>query len=130
MVCMRVPAYSSAAERADYWRALAGVVRGTREKRIVFVGDMNADPDSLRAAGGREMATLKAEGWQVPRAMGPWSYCSSRVQSRIDHAIVSPNLVVDRAAYCPSVGDVTCAGNAAHLSDHAPLLVEISVPLS
>jgi endonuclease/exonuclease/phosphatase family metal-dependent hydrolase len=95
---------------------------------MVFIGDMNADPSSRRTAGGRAMATLEEEGWQIPRAGGEWSYCGARARTRIDHAIVAPSVTVEGASYCVRIGDLVFAGLDADLYDHAPLLLEIRSP--
>lgn len=61
--------------------------------------------------------------------MGEWSYRSSKVGTRIDHAVISPNLVIDNAAYQIEIDGLRCAGAEKHLYDHAPLAVEINVRL-
>jgi len=124
LVGVRVPAYDSR-ERAEYWQCLSNLISETVDRPMMFVGDFNADPTNKRSAGGRAMATLIAGGWQIPAAIGDWSYCSSRAQTRIDHAIVAPELFTLSAEYCHSIGGVECAGTGAALYDHAPLMVEI-----
>jgi exonuclease III len=130
LVGLRAPAYSAAAEKVAYWASLSETVAGTLKAPIVYIGDLNADPESARTPGGRALAALEKSGWQIPRPVGEWSYRSSRAHSRIDHAIVAPSIAVDSATYSPLVDSFLCAGTARELYDHAPLLVEIEAPAS
>jgi hypothetical protein len=41
--------------------------------------------------------------------------------------VISPNLVIDNAAYQIEIDGLRCAGAERYLYDHAPLAVEISV---
>jgi exonuclease III len=124
LVGVRVPAYSGA-QRTKYWAELTTLITSTANRRILFVGDFNADPASRELPGGRALAGLAAAGWQIPSPRGAWSYCSVRSTSRIDHAVVSPRLVVTDAEYLNQIGDVVCAGNTKELYDHAPLVIEV-----
>lgn len=126
LVGLRVPAFVSAVDKSNYWRSFSDLAAGSISKPIIYIGDLNADPDS-RTPGGRALASLEKSGWQVPRASGEWSYCSTRTRSRLDHAIVAPAVNISSVAYRPLIGTLACAGAARELYDHAPLQVEIAV---
>jgi exonuclease III len=130
LVGLRAPAYSAAAHKVSYWASLSETISGTFGAPIVYVGDMNADPESSRTPGGRALAALERSGWHIPRPVGEWSYRSSRTHSRIDHAIIAPTIADAGATYCHSVDTVLCAGASRELYDHAPLLVELAAPAS
>jgi endonuclease/exonuclease/phosphatase family metal-dependent hydrolase len=59
------------------------------DRSIVWIGDLNGDPDSARSTGGKHLARLRDEVWQLPRATGPWSFYTG---SRIDHVMASPRV--------------------------------------
>ena len=126
-VGVRAPAYTGATLQ-DYWSKLLQIVRGTSGRRIVFMGDFNTDPDQASRATARHLQALKDEGWSVPTAEGPWSFASKAGHtSRIDHAVASNRVLVQRAQYVSEVKSVLLAGPCRYkaVSDHTPLVLEI-----
>lgn len=126
-VGVRAPAYTGAALQ-DYWSKLLQIIRGAHGHRILFMGDFNTDPDQAKRATARHLQALKNEGWSVPAAEGPWSFTSKAGQtSRIDHAVVSRQVLVERAQYVREVNSILLAapGRYKAVSDHTPLVLEI-----
>jgi endonuclease/exonuclease/phosphatase (EEP) superfamily protein YafD len=128
IVGLRVPTYSGSTQRA-YWDNLEEIVLSVRDRRMVFVGDLNADPDSARHFGSRYLRRLEESGWHLPRAEGEWS-CETRTlrHSRIDHAVISP--LLGRGSTARYEVDLNGArivskGEDA-ASDHAALVVELA----
>jgi endonuclease/exonuclease/phosphatase family metal-dependent hydrolase len=127
-VGLRAPSYSGAAQ-SDYWQALAGVIRGAAHRRIVFMGDLNTDPDRKRHRPARHLREFAMEGWSVPSPAGEWSFISkSGIGTRIDHAIAAPALTLSEASYITCIGSLTLAApnRTGAVSDHAPLLLRLS----
>jgi hypothetical protein len=124
IVGVRAPAYASTVTLDDYWQKLAGIIRSTRERRIVFIGDLNADPEVSNNPGARYLAVLRAEGWNIPFPSGAWSHISG---TRIDHAVASPAVTGVNAQYMTQLGDIDLASRntATRISDHAALLLQI-----
>ncbi len=129
-VGLRAPAYESR-PLAAYWLLLRETVRANIDKPIVFMGDLNTDPQQSRRASAKHLQSMIADGWTVPVPEGPWSFVSRSGQTtRIDHAIVSPLLQVVAARYVCQSGDLLLAGPSrkSAISDHAPLVLDIRVP--
>jgi hypothetical protein len=125
VVGLRVPSYTGTLLK-KYWHDLGALVSGMAGHRIVFAGDLNADPASDAYIGGPYLAGLDAAQWQVPVAEGEMSFRSG---SRIDHAIVATALPVMSATYVVELGDLLLCGLGERaISDHAPLSVELDVP--
>lgn len=122
LVGLRVPIYKGRV-RTRYWSDLASIIRSAGDRPIIFVGDLNANPDiESPHPGHRTLRTLESDGWQVPRAEGQYSY---RTGARLDHAVAARALTVRSARYViEHEGQVLCGGKGA-VSDHAPLLLEI-----
>ena len=127
VVGLRAPAYESSPELRDYWTQLTATIRAGRDRSIIFAGDLNADPRTTRRVGDKHLAALCSEGWQVPDAVGEWSYASG---TRVDHAILSPSFKVAAASYVVEVEGVLLAGrgNPLAVSDHAALVVQLTAP--
>lgn len=123
VVGLRAPAYQDRRDLALYWERLLPIVRSVADRPILFIGDLNVDPDGKRVSPGKSgLTALRAEGWAVPVPEGPHSFKSG---SRIDHAIVAPALRVAKAMYLPEHGGVVYCGGTGALSDHAPLVVDL-----
>ena len=130
-VGVRAPAYTGAALQ-DYWSKLLQIVRSTKGRRIVFMGDFNTDPDQPRRSTARHLQSLKSEGWLIPDAEGLWSFASKAGQTtRIDHAVVSHQIPVERARYVAQIDSILLAapGRFEAVSDHTPLVLEIGSSL-
>lgn len=124
IVGLRAPSYRPAAKR-EYWAELAAQIRESASRPIVFIGDLNADPeDPENTPGAVAMRALLGEGWQIPRPRGEYSY---RTKTRIDHIIASPSIRVTRAEYVVTHGDHLLCGPKGAVSDHAPLVVEVQL---
>lgn len=126
VAAIRVPAYESRTVLRDYWGKLAEIVRRTATRRILYVGDLNADPDDSTYVGAAHLAALKQEGWSIPRPSGPWSFLSG---SRIDHVIASPALPIPTAVYVSDIDGVALVSQdrATRVSDHAALVVDLAL---
>ena len=125
IVGVRAPAYTQSSVLRDYWQQLATTIRGAASRKIVFLGDFNADPKTNTRVGDRHLAALVQEGWSIPDAEGAWSYSSG---TRVDHAVVSPSVGSTAARYITEIEGMVVAGRGAlnAASDHAALVVELS----
>ena len=127
-VGVRAPAYAGEDLRV-YWSGLMQAIRQCAGRRIVFMGDFNTDPDRPRRANAKHLRALRDEGWSVPSPEGEWSYISPKsAGTRIDHAVASMHLRIERAEYITSLGGVELASSrkANRVSDHAPLVVHLA----
>jgi exonuclease III len=126
IVGVRAPAYEGSSELRAYWKGLIEIIRSTKQRRILFLGDLNADPDSGRGVGALGLTGLRDEGWYIPAAVGPWSYVSG---SRIDHAIAAPSVSVEGAEYVTEISGIVIASQTkeAAISDHAALVVQVRI---
>ena len=126
-VGLRAPAYSSEDLRV-YWDGLMEIMRGCAKRRIVFMGDFNADPDQQRRSTGKHLRSLREEGWHIPSPAGEWSYISTRAAgTRIDHIVTSQHLRVERAEYVSKIESLELASpnKMARVSDQAPLVAQL-----
>lgn len=121
VVGLRVPTYTGEALQR-YWDDVSRSVR-SRTLRSIWIGDLNCDPDRPRSSGGRALKALEAEGFQIPRPADPWSFHTG---SRIDHAVLSPDLKFVSARYLSHAGGHLVVGvEPEHVTDHAAVFVEI-----
>jgi endonuclease/exonuclease/phosphatase family metal-dependent hydrolase len=135
IVGMRVPSYDGA-NLSAYWKKFLEILQSSQDRSILYVGDMNANPDEPGRGGGAKLAALRAAGWQVPRPSGEWSF---EAGTSIDHAIASSRFPAISARYVSEVAGLTLARrnspkrhpNSAidaegTISDHAALVVEFA----
>ena len=124
IVGVRVPAYEKNSILDDCWKKLVEIIRSTRGRRIIFLGDLNADPDANHRPGSQHLAVLRREGWNIPTPSGSWSHISG---SRIDHAVISPEITLAHAEYVALLGDVELASRnkETRISDHAALVLQL-----
>lgn len=124
LVGLRAPAYKTQGELQQYWSLLSEQVTGSAGRRMVWIGDLNADPDRPRYVGGRTLRSLEASGWQLPRPTGTWSFVKG---TRIDHALVAKELCLLSARYVIEVNGrlVVSAVPGEGISDHAALEIHI-----
>lgn len=131
VVGMRAPAYSNSTQLEAYWKETESLITRTVARRIVFIGDMNCDPDRPRKPGGRALKRLREAGWQIPTPIGEWSFIGKdgTKTSRIDHGICSPTLVRPIATYVTRLNGLVLAGQHSDkaISDHAPLVLDFGV---
>jgi endonuclease/exonuclease/phosphatase family metal-dependent hydrolase len=129
VVGVRVPAYPRREQKAAYWESICKTAGSVIHRPIVYIGDLNADPAKKRSVGGRCLADLAKQGWQIPSPDGPWSYISrTGYTSRIDHALVSPGLRITQIRYVVESAGVLLADfkrNA--VSDHAALVADVEL---
>lgn len=110
---------------------MAEIIHGSSSRPIIFLGDLNADPDNKKSTGGKALKILDVtDKWFIPRPEGEWSYISSdgKRSSRIDHAICSTSLDNVMAKYVYKINSITLAGPkvTGPISDHAALMVLIN----
>ena len=124
LVGIRVPSYSGT-ELTAYWQQLDRLIRDSKSRRIAFIGDFNADPDS-RHVGSRYLREMMKDGWEIPKAKGEWSFVRG---SRIDHVVASPSSMVSSAEYVSTLGELVLASDdrQTRVSDHAALVVKFVV---
>ena len=123
------PAYRSRRELSAYCAQLEPMLAALRDRRIVVIGDVNADPDHPAHCGTPSLVRLRAAGWHLPQPEGAWSFESKRMhRSCIDHVLVAPSLPFPTARYIIDLDGVRIAGQMAGASsDHAPLVVELAL---
>lgn len=127
-VGLRAPAYSGEHLRL-YWENLMQVICSSADRRIVYMGDFNTDPDQVKRSTSKYLRLLRNQGWNIPSPEGEWSYISPKAGgTRIDHAVVSEHLSLERSEYVSSIGDLVLASSdrRKRISDHAPIVVELS----
>jgi hypothetical protein len=124
LVGVRAPAYETSVVLRDYWQKLIDIIRSAKHRRILFIGDLNADPDKSRGVGSPYLSLLREEGWCIPSPSGPWSYVSG---SRIDHVVAAPGVSIGTAEYVCEVEGVTIASQTGgeSITDHAALVVTL-----
>lgn len=126
-VGLRAPAYTGAT-LTNYWVGLVNIIRSCEDRRIVFMGDLNTDPDQPRRPTAKYLLGLRKTGWQVPAPEGEWSFVSkSGSGTRIDHAVASSAMHIAAARYVACAGPLKLAApnRAGAVSDHAPLMIEL-----
>ena len=131
VVGMRAPAYANRAQLEAYWEETESLIMRTVGRRIVFIGDMNCDPDKPRKPGGRALMRLREVGWKIPTPVGKWSFIAKdgSKSSCIDHCVSSPSLVRPIASYVTKINDLTLAGQTSEraISDHAAVVLDVGV---
>lgn len=127
---VRIPWYKRAIDSRSHWDWFETAIQPLIDSRIVIIGDLNADPRRLKGRGLTNLQRLEATGWVLPDPQGAGSYISAKGKtSRLDHALVSPAVVVGSAEYVASENGCRFMGQgSAYLSDHAPLVLNVTVP--
>lgn len=128
IVGIRVPAYEQRLPREQCWKWLVETGQQFLERPAVLIGDFNVDPSSRY---GQSIRDLVASGWQHGWQDDWWSFRSLKgFTSRIDHAFVSPRIHLEQAKYVAVSGEHILAGDPTALSDHAALVIDVSVSSS
>ncbi len=131
IVGMRAPAYKQPEQLAEYWQEIEMLITRTATRRVVFIGDMNCNPERVQFPGGRVLKRLHEAGWHVPSPDGEWSFISKNgtTTARIDHVIASPMFTNVTAEYVICINGIILAGKTSDnaISDHAALVVEVEV---
>lgn len=122
LVGLRAPMYNGE-KLVLYWEQLVSLIRSCGQRKVVWIGDLNADPESPRLPG-KCLASLQADGWAIPRADGPWSFYRG---SRIDHVVIPPSVAFRSAHYVTEARGQVLVGapGSGFISDHAALLVDL-----
>ncbi len=121
---MRCPAYPSRRELTDYWTRLEALIISQRDRRIIFAGDFNANPEQPRYPGAASLQRLLDTGWHMPKPGGPWSFVGG---THIDHAVISSVLTpLPSASYVSELDGRAIASRdrATRVSDHAALVLD------
>jgi hypothetical protein len=130
VVGLRAPAYKKSKELKIYWSDLRDIFYCVATRTIVFIGDLNCDPNFNNTPGAKSLNTLCEQGWKLPIPSEPWSYISYNGQrhSKLDYALGSPAINGMSSKYISEVNSFIVAGSKDQnpLSDHAILLTEIS----
>lgn len=127
IVGIRAPAYTGA-DLKFYWNNLLQIIQDSKERKIIFIGDFNTDPDSSTRQTAKYLQKLRSEGWVIPSPTGDWSYISPKgIGTRIDHAVASQLIKILSAEYITSANgiDLASPNPLSRVSDHAALLVSI-----
>ena len=98
--------------RQDRHRQLDYLARLVTGAPTVLLGDLNCEADALREHGA-----LGRSGIWVPHAT-PATFPSWKPRLSLDHILATPHVSVHRVASLPHL-----------LSDHLPILAEVSVPI-
>jgi exonuclease III len=128
LVGVRVPSYTGKALH-DYWIKFVHIVQSCAGRPIVFMGDLNTDPEQPRRVTAKYLLQLESQGWSIPRPEGSWSFISKTgISTRIDHAVVAGALPVTGARYVATAGSVWLAApnRLDAVSDHAPLVLDLA----
>jgi hypothetical protein len=121
---MRVPAFRKARDVASYWKDFRDLASSVIDRRIIFAGDLNANPERTRHTGGRAMRDLLNTGWLHQQPSGEWGFWRNGKISRVDHALTSPAFGAVKTSYVKDVGGIALAGQKGSISDHAAMLIE------
>lgn len=124
MLCSRVPTYTGV-QRAAAWDWLVSVAESVRQHGpSMLIGDLNT---GLRAKPPMPQFLSLCESWTRLQPAGLGSFFGKGgIVSEIDHALVTGPLDAT-AWYLRQAGEHTLAGNAAALSDHAALFVQLDL---
>jgi endonuclease/exonuclease/phosphatase family metal-dependent hydrolase len=134
IVGMRVPMFGGVpGAKRRYWEWFDGETTTWQARRLVAIGDFNADPRRARRLGGRSLHALTQRGWEVSDPPEPWSHPFKHPEgmpptagSRLDHALVSPHLSLRSAHYITAwQGCIIVQARKPRLADHALLVVEV-----
>lgn len=128
VVGVRPPTYKSM-QLQDYWHHLSSIIARTKDRAIVFIGDLNCDPFLGSSSGAVALKKLCSEGFIIPKPEGLWSYISynGMRSTRIDHALISPKIRYCKASYITRCGHMILAGPDYEkpVSDHAALVLDL-----
>jgi hypothetical protein len=122
VVGLRVPMFKRTADTNDYWTWFEQFMTAQQARPLVAVGDFNVEPRRPQSRGAQGLQRIEARGWYRPIIEGTWSYCSDTgYRSCLDHALVNPRLIVQRAEYVYEHGPHVFAGRSGAMSDHSAL---------
>jgi endonuclease/exonuclease/phosphatase family metal-dependent hydrolase len=131
LIGLRVPAYATGSAKRAYWKWFEALTTSWSGRRMVIIGDLNADPDRKGDVGGAFLARIRASGaWAMPDPAGdPWSFFSKNGSTaRIDRALIAPSVGVGVTSYLAESEQHRYAGRSAEaLSDHSVLICDLDV---
>jgi endonuclease/exonuclease/phosphatase family metal-dependent hydrolase len=132
VIGLRIPSYEGAGRKV-YWKWFEEALKVWHGRRVIFVGDFNADPYRGKDQHDLFMGRLKGDPeWVFPEPIGKgWSFQSDRNKthktSLIDHVLINPLVAFTEARYVyESGGHVLVDAAREGISDHAALLVDIA----
>lgn len=129
LVGFRAPSYKKSQEKALYWKEFSSIVSNTKNRKIIFIGDMNYDPFSGIAATSKEIQFDLNGKFKIPNPIGEWSFISinGKNKTRIDHSIVAEKINIESAEYCVKFNNNILAGSRhdSAITDHAVLCLNI-----
>ena len=115
-----------------WWEWVAKTARENINHPFILIGDFNCDLARMEDEDGIRLKDLSDEGWihAIPTNSKVRSFYknSESTGSTIDHAFLSPDLVLKKAEYILENGSYHFAKHEKAMSDHAVLLVEFDLP--
>jgi endonuclease/exonuclease/phosphatase family metal-dependent hydrolase len=126
---IRIPDYSKEpALRRRCWDWLLDTARTMAARPFIIVGDLNTDPKYPRARCGDRIGQLIDAGFiHASPAIGASYWTLRGLGVRIDHAFTTKSFNVLGAEYVTQVGQHVLVGSRAAYSDHAALLVDVTM---
>jgi endonuclease/exonuclease/phosphatase family metal-dependent hydrolase len=114
-----------------WWEWVIKTAREHIHHPFIFIGDFNCSLSKMMAENGMRLKQLSDEGWlhAIPMGSGNRSFYSNPMSkgSTIDHAFLSPQLVLKKAEFILENGTYHFAKYDDALSDHAVLMVEFDL---
>ena len=115
-----------------WWEWVIKTARENLQNPFIFIGDFNCDLMRRTEEDGLRLEQLVREGWThaIPKDSYVRSFYSNPDSkgSTIDHAFLSPQLVLKKTEFILEKGPYHYARHNDALSDHAVLLVEFDPP--
>jgi hypothetical protein len=127
VVGMRVPAYKTRRDQRGYWAQVEAILQSARDRPLLMIGDFNCDPASDEAPGSVVINGLRRLGYGFANPDGRCSYYGpTGAETRIDHAISTPLMRVNKAIYRAGLKQYRFCGTEDAPSDHAVIEVTCS----
>jgi len=115
-----------------WWEWVIQTARENLNCPFIFIGDFNCDLVRKTKDNGLRLEQLTREGWThaIPKDSSVKSFYSKPESkgSTIDHAFLSPQLVLKKTDFILQKGSYHFAKHEDALSDHAVLMVEFDLP--
>ena len=115
-----------------WWEWVAKTARENINHPFILIGDFNCDLARMDDEDGKRLKDLSDEGWvhAIPMNSQYRSFYknSESTGSTIDHAFLSPDLVLKKAEYILENNSYHFAKHEKAMSDHAVLRVEFDLP--
>lgn len=130
IVGVRIPWYDKqdAGLVEPAWTWLESTATTFVNEAAVIMGDLNVGPESGRSRGGEHFRRILQSGWHRAMPKESASYISHNgQQSEIDHVLGTWLCGFENARYVTRSGAYHLAGAPDAISDHAALVVEVTV---